>query len=107
MAHRGAVPPEPMTHIHRNLRSGVRCRSIRIVCFRDGDPDWPFESLKLGEYFALARRSARRVRERQEDIVDAVNAVLGERVVTDVERRMLIEKCQSIVYLGQDDSFVS
>ncbi len=65
--------------------------------------DWPFETLKLGEYFALARAAAENVREQKVEFATAVNAVLSGRVVTDRERRMLEQKVQSIVYLGLED----
>jgi len=67
-----------------------------------GQPDdWPFETLKLGEYFALARAAAECVHEQRVEFATAVNTVLSGRVVTDRERRMLEQKAQSIVYLGE------
>jgi len=69
----------------------------------DKPDDWPFETLKLGEYFSFARQAARRVRETQIDFADAVNDVLSGRVVTDRERKMLAQKARSIVYLGLED----
>lgn len=65
--------------------------------------DWPFETLKLGEYFALARQAARVVRERRLDFSDAVQEVLASRSITDRERTMLIQKAQSIVFQGLPD----
>lgn len=65
--------------------------------------DWPFETLKLGEYISLARQAARIVRERRIEFADAVEEVLAARSVTDRERKMLIQKAQSIVYLGLED----
>ena len=67
-------------------------------------PDhWPFETLKLGEYFALARRAAKIVRETRAEFGDAVDEVVSHRFVTAREREMLIQKAQSIVYLGLPD----
>lgn len=65
--------------------------------------DWPFQTLKLGEYFSLAREAARIVRERRIAFSDAVEQVLSQRSVTDQERTMLIQKAQSIVFLGLED----
>lgn len=65
--------------------------------------DWPFKTLKLGEYFSLARRAARIVRQTRTEFPDAVDEVLSDRTVTDRERQMLIQKVQSIVYLGLPD----
>ena len=65
--------------------------------------DWPFETLKLGEYISLARKAARIVRERRIDFSDAVEEVLSPRSVTDRERAMLVQKAQSIVFLGLED----
>ena len=68
-----------------------------------GQPDdWPFETLKLGEYFAFARAAAENIREQQVEFSTAVNTVLAGRVVTGRERRLLEQKAQSIVYLGED-----
>lgn len=65
--------------------------------------DWPFQSLKLGEYFTLARQAARIVRERRIEFSEAVQEVLVSRSVTERERTMLIQKTQSIVFLGLED----
>lgn len=65
--------------------------------------DWPFQTVKLGEYFSFARQAARIVRERRCEFADAVREVLAERSVTDRERTMLIQKVQSIVFLGLPD----
>ena len=65
--------------------------------------DWPFQTLKLGEYFSLARQAARIVRERRIEFADAVQEVLSTRSVSDRERTMLIQKTRSIVYLGLED----
>jgi len=65
--------------------------------------DWPFQTLKLGEYFSLARQAARIVRERRVEFSDAVEQVLSQRSVTDQERTMLIQKTQSIVFLRLED----
>jgi hypothetical protein len=65
--------------------------------------DWPFETLTLGEYIALARQAARIVRERRIESSDAVKHVLSERLVTDRERAMLVQKTRSIVFLGLED----
>ena len=62
--------------------------------------DWPFQTLKLGEYISLARQAAKVVRETRADFADAVDEVLSHRSVTVRERKMLIQKAQSIVYLG-------
>jgi len=40
-------------------------------------PDWPFETLKLGEYFSLSRQAARVVREKWADSANAVHALLN------------------------------
>jgi len=65
--------------------------------------DWPFENLKLGEYISFARQAARIVRERRIEFTAAVEEVLSGRAVTDRERAMLVQKVQSIVYLGLED----
>ena len=65
--------------------------------------DWPFENLKLGEYISVARRAARIVREHRIEFTDAVEEVLSGRSVTNRERAMLVQKVQSIVYLGLED----
>ena len=65
--------------------------------------DWPFETLKLGEYFSLARRAARVIREQQCDVGVAIQQVLSGRTVTDRERQMLQQKAVSIVVLGLED----
>lgn len=65
--------------------------------------DWPFTNLKLGEYFSLARQAARVVREQRVAVTTAVEAVLSGRIVSDVERMMLVQKTQSIVFLGLED----
>ena len=65
--------------------------------------DWHLQTLKLGEYFSLARQAARIVRERRIEVADAVQEVLASRSVTERERTMLIQKTQSIVYLGLED----
>ena len=65
--------------------------------------DWPFQTLKLGEYFALARQASKVVCEQQVDFADAVDEVVAGRSVTDRERSMLIQKTRSIVYLGLND----
>ena len=62
--------------------------------------DWPFQTLKLGEYFLFARRAAGIVNEQRCEFSAAVAQVLGDRSVTERERTMLIQKTQSIVYLG-------
>lgn len=65
--------------------------------------DWPFETLKLGEYFSLARQAARLIREQSHDVSQAVEQVLNGRSVTDRERSMLRQKATSIVVLGLED----
>lgn len=65
--------------------------------------DWPFETLKLGEYFSLVRRAARVIREQNHDVTQAVEQVLNGRSVTDRERSMLHQKALSIVVLGLED----
>ncbi len=62
--------------------------------------DWPFQTLKLGEYISYARRAAGIVKEQRCEFAAAVAQVLGDRSVTERERTMLIQKAQSIVYLG-------
>ena len=62
--------------------------------------DWPFETLKLGEYISLARQAARIVKEQQCEFSAAVTLVLANRTVTEREYSMLTQKTQSIVYLG-------
>ncbi|MEZ6055465.1 MAG: hypothetical protein R3C01_02050 [Planctomycetaceae bacterium] len=65
-------------------------------------PDWPFQTLKLGEYFALARQAARVVRTTRCEFAIAVVQVLDGREVTDREHDMLIQKTRSIVFTGED-----
>lgn len=66
-------------------------------------PDWPFETLKLGEYFSLARQAAGLIRDQQQDVTKAVEQVLDGRSITDRERSMLYQKATSIVVLGLED----
>ncbi len=68
----------------------------------DGFPpdDWPFQTLKLGEYFALSRSVARRVREGNCELATAVGEVLRNRRVTEQEREMIRRKALSILVLG-------
>lgn len=61
--------------------------------------DWPFQTLKLGEYFSLARQAARIVRERRIEFSDAVEEVLSPRSVTDRERARHRTKERSTVRL--------
>ena len=78
------------------------CDSLLSIASMTPD-DWPFQTLKLGEYFSLARQAARIVRERRIEFADAVQEVLSTRSVTDRERTLLIQKTQSIVFLGLED----
>jgi hypothetical protein len=65
--------------------------------------DWPFTTLKLGEYFALSRQVARHVRESQCEIAEAVSEILGDRTVSDREREMIRQNAISILVLGLED----
>lgn len=65
--------------------------------------DWPFETLKLGEYFSFARKAARMIREERCETAVAVDQVLDGRNVTERERGMLRQKTMSIVVLGLED----
>jgi len=65
--------------------------------------DWPFKTLKLGEYFSLARQAARIVRVQQVCVADAVDHVLAGRTITNQERTMLVQKVRSIIFLGLED----
>ena len=62
--------------------------------------DWPFQTLKLGEYISFARRAAGIVKAQRCEFAAAVAEVLGDRSVTERERTMLIQKAESIVFLG-------
>ncbi len=66
-------------------------------------PDWPFKTLKLGEYIAFARQAAHVVQLRRCDFGIAVNQVLAGRKVTELELSMLIHKTRSIVSLGRSN----
>lgn len=65
--------------------------------------DWPFTTLKLGEYFALSRQVARQVRETQCDLTTSLGDVLKDRAVSNREREMIRQKALSILVLGLED----
>lgn len=83
---------------------GNECEQSASLNPSTGQPeDWPFQTLKLGEYFSYARQAARHVCEHRIGFAQAVEIVLCGQEITDRERRMLEQKVQSIVYLGLEN----
>ena len=62
-------------------------------------PDWPFTTLKLGEYISLSREAARVVNLQRCQIDEAVREVLEGRAVSKLEFSMLVDKVrQNVLY---------
>lgn len=67
-------------------------------------PDWPFTTLKLGEYISLSRQAVRVVSLHRCHVDEAVREVLAGKKISELEFSMLVDKTRANVLSATIDN---